>query len=283
MAAAIMTLGLRPQRFGPALRRFRIPYGSLAVSAIAHVVLIVGIVAGAAAWRTAPTKTYVVNLVPAVAALGTPRPEPALPPRMADPVLPARPTPTELPARNLPSPRELPPAREMPPRDAAIPERSLPPREAAVLRPGDKELPSVASAAPKPPPVLPPPTAPARIEPPASPPIGSPTGSAQGAGMVTLNVADFPYAYYIQLIHRKIQERWEGRAIEGRQPEVIFEIERNGRLRRVAVGKTSGNSAYDQLAMRAISEANPFPPLPEGFVKPTLTVGLQFIYDPRAR
>ncbi len=276
MAAAIMTLGLRPQRFGPALRRFRIPYGSLAVSAVAHVVLIAGIVAGAAAWRTAPTRTYVVNLVPAVAALGAPRPEPTLPPRMAEPVLPARPTPAELPARNQPSLRELPPARDLPPA------REMPPRE-ALLRPGDKELPSMPSASPKPSPVLPAPTTPARVEPPSAPPIGSPTGSPQGAGTVTLNVADFPYAYYIQLIHRKIQERWEGRAIEGRQPEIIFEIERNGRLRRVAVGKTSGNSAYDQLAMRAISEANPFPPLPEGFVKPTLTVGLQFIYDPRAR
>src|SRR5712692_7503678 len=280
MSAAIMTLGLRPPRFGPALRRFRIPYGPLAVSAIAHVVLIVGIIAGAAAWRTAPTKTYVINLVPAVAALGTPRPEPVLPPRTTEPVPPSRPTPTELPARELPSARELPPTREMPPRNVALPERAVPPREPALPRPGDKELPSVASAAPKPAPVLPPPptpTAPARVEPPSSSPVGSPIGSAQGAGTVTLNAADFPYAWHIRIIHQKIQQRWEGRAIEGRQPEVIFEIERNGRLRRVTVGKTSGNSAYDQLAVRAISDATPFPELPQGFEKPTLTVGLQFI------
>jgi hypothetical protein len=32
-----------------------------------------------------------------------------------------------------------------------------------------------------------------------------------------------------------------------------------------------------------VGDANPFPPLPPGFGKPTLTVGLQFIYDPRAR
>jgi protein TonB len=152
----------------------------------------------------------------------------------------------------------------------------------ALPRPGEKELPQVATAA-KPAPAVPTPITPARREPPSAPPPGSPTGMAQGAGMVTLNVSDFPFAWYIQAIHRKIQERWEGRAIEGRQPQVIFEIDRNGQLRRVTVGKTSGNSAYDQLAMRAISEANPFPPLPEGFAKPTLTVGLQFIYDPRAR
>jgi protein TonB len=100
---------------------------------------------------------------------------------------------------------------------------------------------------------------------------------------VTLSVSDFPYAWYIQAIHRKIQERWDGRAIDGRQPEVFFEIGGDGQLRGVEVRTTSGNPAYDQLAMRAIRDANPFPPLPTGFGKPTLKVGLQFIYDARAR
>jgi protein TonB len=94
-------------------------------------------------------------------------------------------------------------------------------------------------------------------------------------------VSDFPYAWYIQAVHRKIQERWEGRAIRGRQPEVIFEIASDGQLRGVRVGKSSGNPAYDQLAMRAVVEANPFPRLPDGFPKPLLTIGLQFIYDVR--
>jgi TonB family protein len=83
-------------------------------------------------------------------------------------------------------------------------------------------------------------------------------------------------------VHRKIQERWEGRAIQGRQPEVIFEIAGDGQLRGARVGKTSGNAAYDQLALRAVIESSPFPRLPEGFAKPQLTIGLQFIYDPRA-
>lgn len=100
---------------------------------------------------------------------------------------------------------------------------------------------------------------------------------------MTLNVSDFPYAWYIQAIHRKIQEQWEGRAIDGRQPEVTFVIGSDGQLRRLEIGKSSGNPVYDQLAMRAVGDANPFPPLPAGFGKPTLTVGLQFIYDPRAR
>src|SRR5262249_38759531 len=165
MAAAVMTLGMGSQRIGPALRRFPVPFGRRALPPIARIALIAGVVAGAAIWRTAPTKTYVVNLVPAVAAVGVPRPEPVLPPRPNDPA----------PPRELPAARELPPVREMPTRDlpsrnAALPDRTTP----ALPRPGDKELPSVASA-PKPAPVLPPPTTAARVEPPPSPPLPTPT------------------------------------------------------------------------------------------------------------
>jgi protein TonB len=299
MSTTAMTLGLRPRpRSGPALRRFTLPYGPLAVSVCVHAALAAGLVAGAVLWPASPTRTYVVNLVPAVAAVGAPqgRPTPEAPSRVA----PAPPRPIE-PA----APKELPTALALPDRGpsaappalpdrgpasspAVRPDRPLPSRMAAptLPRPGDKERPNVAvaptpKAPPTPTPVATPP--PASSAPPAAAPLGSPSGSPQGAGALTLNVSDFPYAWYVQAIHRKIQERWEGRAIEGRQPEIIFEIGREGHLRRVTVGKTSGNPAYDQLARRAVSEANPFPPLPAGFEKPTLTVGLQFIYDPRTR
>ncbi len=117
---------------------------------------------------------------------------------------------------------------------------------------------------------------------PAAPPLGQRTGSPQGVGALTLNVTDFPYAWYVAAIHRKIKERWDGYALAGQQPAVIFEIGRNGELKRVVVDKSSGNPYYDQTAIRAVTEANPFPPLPVDFKKPTLTIGLQFAYDPTA-
>jgi TonB family protein len=149
------------------------------------------------------------------------------------------------------APSDLPQTREMP---------AAPPRTVSDALPAKREVP------------LPPPA-----------PLGQAAGSTHGAGAVTLSVSDFPYAWYIQAIHRKIQENWQGRALDGRQPEVIFEIGVDGQLRRVSIGKTSGNAAYDQIALRAVGDANPFPPLPREFGKPTLTVGLQFIYDPRTR
>jgi protein TonB len=287
MSTATIALRTRPRpSVGPALGRSRLPLGTLLLSAVLHVLGMSALVVTALFWHEPQPKTYVVNLVPAVAAVGRPQGRasapPALPARPSE-VTPApkKPAPTELPRREA---RVLTAPPEMPPRPRArdtvnLPDRSLPTRAAAVPRPGDKELP--AAALPRGP-SAPAPSREAAAPPPPAP-LGQAAGSIQGAGAVTLSVSDFPYAWYIQAIHRKIQERWEGRAIDGKQPEIIFEIGGDGQLRRLVVGKTSGNAAYDQLALRAVGDANPFPPLPAGFGKPTLTVGLQFIYDPRSR
>jgi TonB family protein len=61
---------------------------------------------------------------------------------------------------------------------------------------------------------------------------------------------------------------------------VIFEIGRDGRVNQAMINKSSGNSAYDQVALRAINDAAPFPPLPDEFKKPVLRIGLQFLFDP---
>jgi len=287
MSTATIALRTRPRpSLGPALGRVPLPVGMILLSAVMHVMAIAALIAGIAVWHESQPKTYIVNLVPAIAAVGRPQgqvsaPAPTLPARPSDITPPvAKATPTELPQREV---RASTPPPEMPARTSpreSLPDRSLPPpRPAALPRPGDKELPTTApprssgDAAP-------------RREVAASPPpapLGQIAGSPQGAGTVTLSVSDFPYAWYIQAIHRKIQERWEGRAIDGRQPEVHFEIAADGQLRWVDVRTSSGNPAYDQLALRAVRDANPFPPLPAGFGKPSLKVGLQFIYDARAR
>jgi protein TonB len=264
---------------------------------VVHAAALAALGITAVSWQEPQTKTYVVNLVPAIAAVGRPQGRPSVPAALPLRVSETPPAPEKTPPRDLPQRevRATTPPPEMPartrPREtaAALPDRPLPlpQRAAAVPRPGDKELPAAAlprsateptprretaavtspTPAPSPPPV----------------PLGQAAGSTQGVGAVTLSVSDFPYAWYIQAIHRKIQERWVGRAIEGRQPEVIFEIGSDGQLRQLKIGKSSGNPSYDQVALRAVGDANPFPPLPTGFGKPTLVVGLQFNYDPRAR
>ena len=269
------------QQLGPALRRLRLPLRPTLVSLAFHGAFIGAVLWGNSVWGDNQTKTVYVNLVPAVAAVGTPRGSPGLPPRPQDVRAPVtKPTPTDLPQRE-PS-REL-PSRDRPRDSLGLPDRGLPPRAPGLPRPDDKELPAGASAA-GPKTATPAPSAPARREAdaPPPPPLGQPGGSAQGVGALTLNVADFPHAWYIAAIHRKIKERWDGYALAGQQPAVIFEIGREGGLRRLAIDKSSGNPYYDQAAVRAVTEAHPFPPLPADFKKPVLTVGLQFAHDPSA-
>jgi len=278
---------------GPALGRIRLPLGPAVVSAILHVVLLAIVVFSASMWSDKRTKPVYVVLAPATAAIGSPKgvtmpprveepPAPQAAPQPAPPAppaeLPRREAPRDLPARDLPS-RDLPPSRDA----AALPDRTLPARAPARLRPAEKELPTLPNTQPTPTPTPTPTSAPARREASAAPPpqpLGAATGSASGAGPLTLNVSDFPYAYYIRQVAEKIRAQWNGKAIPGQQPAVIFEIRRDGRLSLAAIDKSSGNAYYDQVALRAINDAGPFPPLPEEFKKPMLRIGLQFVFDP---
>ncbi|MBI4637504.1 MAG: TonB C-terminal domain-containing protein [Candidatus Rokubacteria bacterium] len=247
---------------------------SIVLSTGVHVSLIAAVAVGAAVWRVNQPKTYIVNLVPAIAAVGLPEGRPAptpLPPRAEDraPRV-TRSGPADLPARSRQS-------------DIGLPDRSLPPRAPALPRPGEKESPAVAST-PRPTVATPPAAAPApaRSEPVAPRPaaLGRPSGSSQGAGALTLNVTDFPFAWYLQTIQRKITEKWAPpiRSGDSQQAVVVFEIGRDGQVRHPAIEKSSGDHFYDQAALRAITEANPFPPLPTEFKEPLLRVHLGFHY-----
>ena len=281
---AIATAPMRPRvRSGPALRRAQMPVGGLVLSALLHGVLVAVIFVAGHVWRANQPKTYVVNLVPAIAAVGSPQgranvPEPTLP-RVNDPT-PPRPTPAPaLPEREPSRAPERPrttnlPERTTPRESAALPDRSLPSRTPALPRPGEKELPRVASA-----PSATTPGAPTRATTPPPPvPRGLPTGSPQGVGAVTLNAADFPFAWYLRQVQNKIGEKWDNQARDGTQPQVVFEIARDGKVNGLKVEKGSGNPLYDQAAMRAIADAAPFPPLPEEFKESFLRVHLGFNY-----
>jgi len=237
------------------------------MSAVAHIVVIGVLIAAAAAWRQTPDRVYIVNLVPALGTIGVERGQPkplALPPR-----------PTDLPTRMAkPAPDEL-PQRETGP--IGLPDRSPTRQPSTLPRSGEKELPSVAAASPR--------TATPRREAtaPPLPPLGRPTGSAAGAGAVTLNVGDFPFTWYLQAIQRKISDKWTPplKSNEGQQVVAVFEIGRDGQIRGPSVEKTSGDFVYDQAALRAITEATPFPPLPTEYKEPSLRIHLGFNYTNR--
>jgi protein TonB len=265
--------GLR--RAGPALRRRRVPLAAIGVSAAGHLVVFGGLAVLAmwSGWR--PEKVQVVNLVPMVAAVGTPNapaaPTPPVRPRA--PVAPRTPEPD-------PEPKAA-PAREAPRREApSLPAPSLPtakrlPPRAVLPRPGEKELPALVrpSGTPRGEKMA------ESARPPETASLGAPTGSVTGVGGLTLDVSDFPYAWYLRQVLQKVQAQWQ-RQNQPREPQqkplVYVEIQRDGSIVPPAIQKSSGNSFYDQAALRAVLEASPFPPLPSDWAKPSLRVLFTF-------
>jgi TonB family protein len=103
-------------------------------------------------------------------------------------------------------------------------------------------------------------------------------GAEQTAGVT---VEDFQFNYYLQLLLDRIAVHW---APPSRGPYsqpitalVYFRIDRSGRL---VVGPeirtSSGNSLFDQAAVRAIATSIPLPPLPQAYEGRSLGVNLAF-------
>jgi periplasmic protein TonB len=238
-----------------------LPAAAILVSLAAHAVIVALLLAisfWGPSWPRA--QVQVVNLVPAIAAVGDPagRVAAQLPTRTLKP-------PTAVPPR--PEPEPEPRAREAP---RAV-EPALPPR--AVLRTGEKELPqaptdrrarTVGESASRPQ---------------QATALGQATGSAAGAGSLTLDVTDFPHAWYLRQVLAKVQERWQSqnRASEPDQKPLIWvEINRDGSIATPRIERSSGNTFYDQAALRAIVEASPFPQLPADWTKSSLRVLFNF-------
>jgi protein TonB len=277
---------LTPRLPGPALTRSRLPLGAVVASTLGHAALLAALVA--AMWwgeRTA-TRVYTVNLIQAVPAVGLPTGTTRAP---APPAPVAPPTP----ARTEPVKREPPPKETVSLPDRALPDRALPPsrplqRPPAVIRPGEKDLPAVASASERRIATLP--SAPARaVSPSAEPrpappvPVGQPGGSAAGSGALSVDVSDFPHAWYLRQVLQKVEDRWQrqNQAAEPQdKPLVLVEIQRDGSIRPPRIEKTSGNAFYDQAALRAIADASPFPPLPQEWSRPSLRVMFRFELRP---
>lgn len=113
------------------------------------------------------------------------------------------------------------------------------------------------------------------------PPEPSKEGKSAVEGeKVKLDVDDFPFSYYLALLHGRIQANWEppvGSAANfSRAATVYFKIHRNGQLNDIAIEKGSGDFLFDRAALRAVILANPLPPLPADFPEPSLGVHFEF-------
>ncbi|NIR48165.1 TonB C-terminal domain-containing protein [candidate division KSB1 bacterium] len=98
---------------------------------------------------------------------------------------------------------------------------------------------------------------------------------------VKLDVEEFPFSYYLAVIQTRVQSNWEppsppARSSISRKVVVFFKIQRNGRITDITLETSSGDYVFDQAAVRAVTLANPLPPLPVDFRAPELPVHYEF-------
>ena len=103
--------------------------------------------------------------------------------------------------------------------------------------------------------------------------------STGGKGLgYTLDLANFCCPDYLELMIERIRGNWQQQAEVPGATVLKFTIQRDGRLVDSSVERTSGYTALDNAARRAIEVTRQLTPLPAEYPNPTLTIHLTFQY-----
>ena len=108
---------------------------------------------------------------------------------------------------------------------------------------------------------------------------GAGTGTGTGGGSGSRILDD-----YYTTIWAKIKKGWTlpenlSKGKTDLEAIIVVVIEREGKIQKTWFEKRSGNALYDQMAMRAIKKAEPYPPIPKEFGDSTFEVGIRFYPD----
>lgn len=107
--------------------------------------------------------------------------------------------------------------------------------------------------------------------------FGLSSASGQGTG-ATLDVTDFCCPEYVATMVTRIRTSWNSRAETPAVAIVKFTIQRDGTIVDASVEKTTGYTALDINALRAVVQTQRLQPLPAAFPNPVLVVHLTFEY-----
>jgi periplasmic protein TonB len=107
--------------------------------------------------------------------------------------------------------------------------------------------------------------------------FGGGLGSGSGMGIGGDGLGErFPFAWYINILYQRLWKCWDNKNAGNRDCLVSFTIARDGSLEDSDIKASSGEYLFDQLALRAVSNAAPFPPLPDGYPDKELNVVVKF-------
>jgi len=100
--------------------------------------------------------------------------------------------------------------------------------------------------------------------------------SAAESEKVRLDVKEFPFSYYLALLQARLIQNWEPPYNAVGKVVIYFKIQRNGHILQTRTELSSGDFLLDRAALRAVTLANPLPPLPQDFTDPHLGVHFEF-------
>lgn len=97
---------------------------------------------------------------------------------------------------------------------------------------------------------------------------------------ININIPKFQFTYYLKIIKERVSSNWqETEEFLGQQKTTVyFRIYRDGNISPPKVEESSGNNLFDQLALRAVTLASPFPPLPSAYTESFLGVYFEFSF-----
>ncbi len=104
---------------------------------------------------------------------------------------------------------------------------------------------------------------------------GSPSGSVDGSG----RVASALLGMYGNRVKEAINREWampETLKPHGLEARLIVVVNRDGKVLDLRVEKSSGNSLFDESAVRAVRRASPLPALPPVIADPTMDIAIRF-------
>lgn len=109
--------------------------------------------------------------------------------------------------------------------------------------------------------------------------VGLSAGGLGGTGG-EISLSDFCCPDYLSTMISLIQQRWDSNQRVTGATVVRFTVTRDGVIERVAVDRSSGYTALDLSARRAVLLTRSLPRLPSAFTEPSLVVRLTFEYRP---
>lgn len=94
----------------------------------------------------------------------------------------------------------------------------------------------------------------------------------------------FEFAYYLKQIRRKIASKWSPPptsllAGQETRARVYFRVDRGGRIVDARLENESGSFLFDQSVLRALEQASPLPPLPDGYAEQWLGLHIWFVEE----